>query len=63
MFLYVLITRLMFSGYVVLAICWMYTLRSVRMLVLRKGGEKVSIVTYAPLGRNRTIDVSLEKVV
>ena len=40
----------------------MYTLRSVRYLVLRKGGENVSFVTYAPFGHNRIIDVPLKYV-
>jgi hypothetical protein len=41
---------------------WMYTLRSVRMLVLRKDGKTVSIVTYGPFNRNRVLDVPLENV-
>lgn len=35
----------------------MYTLRSVRFLVLRKGGKDVSFVTYTPFGKNRILNV------
>lgn len=35
----------------------MFTLRSVRFLILRKGGAQVSVVTYGPFGRNRIMDV------
>lgn len=49
-------------GYGILAISWMYTLRSVRYLVLHKGGTKVSFVTYGPLGKNRITTVGLENV-
>lgn len=40
----------------------MFTLRSVRYLVLRKGGESVTFVTYAPFGQNRMMTVALENV-
>lgn len=33
----------------------MYTLRSVRYLVLNKNGNSVSFVTYAPFGENRIL--------
>ncbi|XP_059613385.1 transmembrane protein 223 [Phlebotomus argentipes] len=47
-------------GWSVLAIGWMYTLRSVRFLVLRKGGQSVSLVTYTPFGiSNRIMTVPL----
>lgn len=48
-----------FVGYGILAMAWMYTLRSIRFLVLRKGSAQVSLVTYTPFGRNRIIDVPL----
>ncbi|EAA09462.5 AGAP005148-PB [Anopheles gambiae str. PEST] len=51
-----------FIGYGVLFASWMFTLRSVRYLVLRKGGDKVSVVTYAPFGTNRIMDVPLKYV-
>lgn len=40
----------------------MFTLRTVRFLVLRKGGAKVSFVTYGPFGTNRIMDVPLSCV-
>ncbi|XP_055603612.1 transmembrane protein 223 [Uranotaenia lowii] len=47
-------------GYGILFASWMFTLRSVRFLILRKGGNTVSVVTYAPFGRNRIMDVPLK---
>uniref|UniRef100_A0A2M4AY38 Uncharacterized protein n=1 Tax=Anopheles triannulatus TaxID=58253 RepID=A0A2M4AY38_9DIPT len=49
-----------FIGYGILFASWMFTLRSVRFLVLRKGGDQVSVVTYAPFGTNRIMDVPLK---
>lgn len=46
-----------------LAGSWFYTLKSVRYLVLRKGGNAVSFVTYTPYGQNRIMDVPLNKVI
>lgn len=40
----------------------MYTLRAVRYLVLRKDGITVTLVTYAPFGENRMMDVPLKYV-
>lgn len=37
----------------------MFTLRSVRFLVMRKGGGEVSFVTYGPFGTNRITTVPL----
>ncbi|XP_055688466.1 transmembrane protein 223 [Lutzomyia longipalpis] len=58
------LTVLCFSiGWGVLALGWMFTLRSVRFLVLRKGGQTVSFVTYTPFGiSNRIMDVPLKCV-
>lgn len=36
---------------------WMFTLNSVRYLVLRKGGKFVTFVTYTPFGKNRMITI------
>lgn len=47
-------------GYGVLIAGWMFTLRSVRFLVLLQGGRTVSIVTYGPFGKNRIMDVPLK---
>lgn len=49
-------------GYGILAACWIFTLRSVRFLILRKGGNAVSIVTYTPFGQNRIMNVPLNCV-
>uniref|UniRef100_A0A1B6HE11 Transmembrane protein 223 n=1 Tax=Homalodisca liturata TaxID=320908 RepID=A0A1B6HE11_9HEMI len=49
-------------GYGILSTAWIYTLRSVRMLVLRKGGKSVTFVTYGPFGRNKHLDVSLQQI-
>uniref|UniRef100_A0A182SYG2 Transmembrane protein 223 n=1 Tax=Anopheles maculatus TaxID=74869 RepID=A0A182SYG2_9DIPT len=51
-----------FIGYGVLFAAWMFTLRSVRYLILRKGGDNVSVVTYAPFGTNRIMDVPLKYI-
>lgn len=40
----------------------MYTLRSVKFLILRKGGNQISLVTYTPLGANRILTVNLDQV-
>ncbi|XP_063535356.1 transmembrane protein 223 [Cydia strobilella] len=45
-----------------LAMIWMYTLKSVRYLVLHKGGKHLSFVTYAPFGTNRIMKVPIENV-
>ncbi|XP_065089940.1 transmembrane protein 223 [Ochlerotatus camptorhynchus] len=46
-------------GYGILFTSWMFTLRSIRFLILRKGGDKVSVVTYGPFGKNRIMEVPL----
>lgn len=40
----------------------MFTLRSVRYLVLRKGGGEITFVTYTPLGQNRMLTVPLSDI-
>ncbi|XP_062550376.1 transmembrane protein 223-like [Armigeres subalbatus] len=49
-----------FIGYGILFTSWMFTLRSVRFLILRKGGDLVSVVTYTPFGKNRIMEVPLK---
>ncbi|XP_063244933.1 transmembrane protein 223 [Bacillus rossius redtenbacheri] len=49
-------------GHGLLASTWLYSLKSIRYLVLRKGGNNVSIVTYTPVGQTRTITTDLNKV-
>lgn len=45
-----------------LAMIWMYTLKSVRYLILNKGGKQLTFVTYTPFGKNRMMMVPLEHV-
>ena len=40
----------------------MFTLRSVRYLILRKGGKELSFVTYGPFNKNRIMTVPLKNV-
>ncbi|XP_037810844.1 transmembrane protein 223 [Lucilia sericata] len=49
-------------GYGILAAVWMFTLRSVRFLILRKGGRDVTLVTYGPFGHNRIMTVPLKSI-
>ncbi|CAH1398290.1 unnamed protein product [Nezara viridula] len=49
-------------GYLFLLASWSYTIRSVRYLILRKGGKVVSFVTYGPFGKNSILDVPLTKI-
>lgn len=37
-------------------------MKSVRYLVLRKGGEELTLVTYAPFGKTRMLTVPLNRV-
>ncbi|CAK1544903.1 unnamed protein product [Leptosia nina] len=45
-----------------LGMIWMYTLRSVRFLILNKGGRHLTFVTYTPFGKNRIMKVPIENV-
>ncbi|XP_063705750.1 transmembrane protein 223 [Culicoides brevitarsis] len=49
----------LFMGWGILAVAWTFTLRSVRYLVLNKGGNAISFVTYAPFGENRIMKVPI----
>ncbi|XP_014286494.1 transmembrane protein 223 [Halyomorpha halys] len=49
-------------GYLFLLASWSYTIRSVRYLILRKGGKSVSFVTYGPFGKNSIMDVPIAKM-
>lgn len=40
----------------------MFSLRSVKYLILRKGGNEVTIVTYTPTGGNRMLTLKLENL-
>lgn len=46
-------------GWCTLATAWIFTLRSVRYLVLQKGGNSVAFVTYSPFGPNRIMSVPI----
>ncbi|KAM3966121.1 transmembrane protein 223 [Aphomia sociella] len=45
-----------------LGVIWMYTLKSVRFLILNKGGRFLTFVTYTPFGKNRIMKVPIENV-
>ncbi|XP_063844807.1 transmembrane protein 223-like [Scylla paramamosain] len=49
-------------GWGTMGICWMYTLRSVSGMVLKRGGQNLLLFTFTPLGRNRSLLVPIEKV-
>ncbi|XP_053967485.1 transmembrane protein 223 [Anastrepha ludens] len=49
-------------GYGILCAAWLFTLRSVRYLILRKGGKDVAFVTYGPFNKNRILQVPLKYV-
>lgn len=51
-----------FSGYLALLAGYMFTTRSVRLLVLRKDQKTVSLVTYGVFGRNRIMDIPLRNI-
>lgn len=52
----------LFPGWGVLAVSWLYTLRAVKYLILRKGGQKATIVTYTPFGPNRMFTLPLADI-
>ena len=49
-------------GWTALLIAWVYTLRSVRYLILMKGGKQLTVVTYTPAGNNRMFTIDLKDV-
>ncbi|CAH1986752.1 unnamed protein product [Acanthoscelides obtectus] len=49
-------------GWGLLSVSWMYCLRSVKYLILRKGGREVTIVTFTPTGRNRMFTLGVENI-
>lgn len=51
-----------FVGYGLLLLAWTFTVRSVRYLILHKGGKEVSLVTYTPFGVNRIMKVPLTAI-
>lgn len=62
-FLYLIfLNYILFLAYGILAATWLYTLKSVRYLILCKGGQNVAIVTYTPFGNNRILTTSLNNI-
>jgi len=49
-------------GLLTLGISWIYSLRCVKNVVLRKGGKNLTLITYGPFSKVRYLDVPLEKV-
>ncbi|KAF2346506.1 hypothetical protein FHG87_022739 [Trinorchestia longiramus] len=49
-------------GWIVLGGCWFHTIRSVKHIVLRKGGNSVTIATPTPFGRTRYITRPLQQL-
>lgn len=52
-------SNLYFTGILILSFTWMYTLKTVKFVILRKGGKMVSLVTYRPMGNNGILTVPL----
>jgi TMEM70/TMEM186/TMEM223 protein family len=50
------------SGSLVLGCSWLYALKAVQTVVLRKGGKDVTFVTHSPFNKIRYLDVPLTKV-
>nr|CAD7398409.1 unnamed protein product [Timema poppensis] len=57
-----LATLCLVIAYGILASSWLFTLKSIRYLVLHKGGKIVTFVSYTPFGKNRLTTVNLNKV-
>ena len=51
-----------FAGYLFLACTWLFIYRSVHFIVLRKDPRAATIVTYAPFGGRRYVDVLVNEV-
>ncbi|CAG9840362.1 unnamed protein product [Diabrotica balteata] len=49
-------------GWGILAVVWMYSLRSVKYLILRKGGRQLTIVTYTPVAASRMFTLELNNL-
>lgn len=52
----------MLKGTTLIAICSLYTMKSVKMLVLCKGGDRLSITSFGFFNRNITTTIPLETV-
>ncbi|KAJ8977676.1 hypothetical protein NQ317_010415, partial [Molorchus minor] len=49
-------------GWGILATTWIFSLKSVKYLILLKGGKVVTVVTYTPTGHNRMFTLGLENL-
>nr|CAG4638869.1 EOG090X0JX7 [Cyclestheria hislopi] len=57
------ITFLCFTvGIVIMGASWFYSLKAVRSIVLRKGGQNVTIITYGPFAKHRYLEVPVKNV-
>lgn len=59
---YNIIIIIFITGIMLVGICSVYTVKSVKMLVLCKGGDKLSITSFGFFNRNITTIIPLEKV-
>nr|CAG4649855.1 EOG090X0JX7 [Scapholeberis mucronata] len=49
-------------GLLILTGSWMFSLKSIKHIVLRKGGRDVTFITYAPFNKSRYLDAPLKNV-
>ncbi|XP_050434911.1 transmembrane protein 223 [Adelges cooleyi] len=49
-------------GAILVAICAVYTMKSVKMLVLCKGGENLNITSFGPFNKNIVTTIPLDKI-
>nr|CAG4651502.1 EOG090X0JX7 [Simocephalus serrulatus] len=49
-------------GVLILGGSWMFSLKAVKNIVLRKGGKDVTFITYAPFNKIRYLDTPLKNV-
>lgn len=50
------------TGLLILTGSWMFSLKSIKHIVLRKGGRDVTFITYAPFNKSRYLDAPLKNV-
>ncbi|XP_030755410.1 transmembrane protein 223 [Sitophilus oryzae] len=49
-------------GWSILTLTWAFTLRSVKYIILRRGGQQATIVTYTPFSKNRLLTLDLNNI-
>ncbi|XP_057365829.1 transmembrane protein 223-like isoform X2 [Daphnia carinata] len=49
-------------GVLILGGSWMFSLKSIKNIVLRKGGKDITIITYAPFNKIRYVETPLRNV-